>query len=319
MPKVTLDMSTFKALASDTRLDILRVLDGKKMSLKDMCKATKLNKATLHEHLSKLHEAGLVKRKEREGHKWVYYKLTWKGEGLLHPENTRIVVLFSVSFISVFLAFMLMTSFLQPITIGVAHTIGDTTYLYGLEGGIDTNSAEILSSPYDGEYIENGGVPTQVQIKSIPRGIETFTYLGSFNATDQSVEDATIFFQSNVNLQNIIGQVYDVDEFQWETVPEGRSVSPSELLLYNWSYKHVSFGDDLDNESEGKNETDDNTTKMGDSYGGDYVGFSPAIPEMVATVQDPTFLYLGVVFIAVFGALFTVSTWRLQKNKKSKL
>jgi len=100
MVKVTLDMNTFKALASDTRLDILRTLDGKKMGLNEISKITKLNKATLHEHLVKLHEAGLVKRKEREGHKWVYYKLSWKGESLLHPENTRIVVLFTMTFIA---------------------------------------------------------------------------------------------------------------------------------------------------------------------------------------------------------------------------
>jgi len=100
MPKVTLDMTSFKALASDTRLDILRALDGKKMNLSEICKATKLNKATLHEHLQKLHEAGLVKKNEREGHKWVYYKLSWKGEGLLHPENTRIVVMFTATFVA---------------------------------------------------------------------------------------------------------------------------------------------------------------------------------------------------------------------------
>jgi len=58
MPKVTLDKEMFKALASDTRLDILRVLDGKKLGLKDISNATNLNKATLHEHLTKLHEAG---------------------------------------------------------------------------------------------------------------------------------------------------------------------------------------------------------------------------------------------------------------------
>ena len=67
MSKVTLDINAFKALASDTRLDILRTLDGKKMSLKDISNATNLNKATLHEHLSKLNEAGLIKKKEREG------------------------------------------------------------------------------------------------------------------------------------------------------------------------------------------------------------------------------------------------------------
>ena len=102
MPKVTLDKNMFKALASETRLDILRTLDGKKMGLKDISSATNLNKATLHEHLTKLHEAGLVKRKEREGHKWVYYKLSWKGASLLHPENTRIVVMFTVTFATLF-------------------------------------------------------------------------------------------------------------------------------------------------------------------------------------------------------------------------
>ena len=30
MPKVSLDIESFKALASETRLDILRALDGKK-------------------------------------------------------------------------------------------------------------------------------------------------------------------------------------------------------------------------------------------------------------------------------------------------
>ena len=102
MTKVTLDMNTFKALASDSRLDILRALDGKKLSLKDICTITKLNKATLHVHLSKLLDAGFIKKKDRDGHKWVYYKLTWKGESLLHPENARIVVLFSATFFSDF-------------------------------------------------------------------------------------------------------------------------------------------------------------------------------------------------------------------------
>src|SRR4030042_3332046 len=130
MPKVTLDRETFKALASDTRLDIIRALDGKNMSLNDICKATNLNKATLHEHLTKLNEVGLIKKNGREGHKWVYYRLTWKGEGLLHPENSRIVVLFSTTFISLLIAVILVVNFLQPIPVGFAETIDDTTYLY---------------------------------------------------------------------------------------------------------------------------------------------------------------------------------------------
>ncbi len=112
MAKVSLDLDSFKALASETRLDILRTLDGKKMSLRDITKATNLHKMTLYEHLSKLVSAGFIKRIEREGRKWVYYKLTWKGASLLHPENTRIVVMFSITFISLFFGFISFIAFL---------------------------------------------------------------------------------------------------------------------------------------------------------------------------------------------------------------
>ena len=165
MPKVTLDMNAFKALASDTRLDILRSLDGKHMSLKDISKATNLNKATLHEHLIKLHEAGLVKKKEREGHKWVYYKLSWKGESLLHPENTKIVVLFTTTFIALWTGIIQLMTYVKGTTINVGQEIAHGTFKSGADmeaneqlipfgsdglNSITENSREVL----DG----NGGV-----------------------------------------------------------------------------------------------------------------------------------------------------------------
>jgi DNA-binding transcriptional ArsR family regulator len=99
MPKVVLDKQAFKNLASESRLDILKTLDGKKLTLKEISDATHLHKATLHEHLTKLFEAGLVKRHERKGRKRVYYHLSWRGATLLHPENSRVVVLFSATFV----------------------------------------------------------------------------------------------------------------------------------------------------------------------------------------------------------------------------
>ncbi len=100
MSKVVLDINAFKALASETRLEILRALDERSMTLNELSEKLNLNKATVHEHLMKLHEAGLIKRKTRERHKWVYYKLSWKGSSLLHPDNTRIVVLFTASIVA---------------------------------------------------------------------------------------------------------------------------------------------------------------------------------------------------------------------------
>ena len=168
MTKVTLDMDTFKALASNTRLDILKTLDGKKMSLKDISKVTKLNKATLHEHLVKLNEAGLVKKKEREGHKWVTYKLTWKGECLLHPENTRIVVMFSTTFIALAVGIIQMLWYVK----GTVVNLGYKIYSYGNEA-VMTPDADIYRACYDGSTSYNVNVSLPPQLKYFNNFITT--------------------------------------------------------------------------------------------------------------------------------------------------
>ncbi len=114
--KVTLNLNAFKALASETRLDILKSLDGKRLNLKDLTNVTNLHQVTLHEHLTKLVEAGLVNKIEREGHKWVYYKLSWKGASLLHPENTRITILFSITFIALIIGITSLIDLLRKTT-----------------------------------------------------------------------------------------------------------------------------------------------------------------------------------------------------------
>ena len=59
----------------------------------------------------KVNEAGLVKKKECDGDKWVYYKMKWKGEGLLYIENISIVVLFSETFFTLLCGFIKLLNF----------------------------------------------------------------------------------------------------------------------------------------------------------------------------------------------------------------
>jgi DNA-binding transcriptional ArsR family regulator len=150
MTKITLDRETFKALASDTRLDILKTLDGKNLGLNEIARASNLNKATLHEHLTKLHEAGLIKRNERDGHKWVYYKLTWKGESLLHPENTKIVIMFTTTFIALWVGIIELIWYIK----GTVMNFGYDIYTYGnqtlLTGRNAAESGLLLGSGSDG-------------------------------------------------------------------------------------------------------------------------------------------------------------------------
>lgn len=285
MTKVTLDMNTFKALASDTRLDILKALDKKSLSLKDISKVTNLNKATLHEHLTKLNEAGLVKKKEREGHKWVYYKLTWKGEGLLHPENTRIVVMFSTTFISLIVAVIFIMSFLQPITVGMAETYDNTIYIYEAEGE---------------------GIPI------ISRDV-SFNYLGEIDAKEQIVQNITDELKDrSKGITNSLGIEYKDEEIQWIT-PDDIQLKSQQKLVYR-SYNEDYLLDSPNIKNDSINET--NSSKA--LYDESNLEFSPTAPEMIAIVQDPTLLYFAICCLIVFMVLLTLSTWRFLINKKPK-
>ncbi len=84
MSKVTLDRETFKALASETRLQILHALDERRKTGTELARELSLNKATVHEHLQTLVAAGLVTKKD-DGRKWIYWELSWEGSKLLHP------------------------------------------------------------------------------------------------------------------------------------------------------------------------------------------------------------------------------------------
>jgi DNA-binding transcriptional ArsR family regulator len=214
MPKITLDMNTFKALASDTRLDILRALDGNKMGLKDISQKTKLNKATLHEHLTKLAEAGLVKKKEREGHKWVYYKLTWKGEGLLHPENSRIVVLFSSTFISLFLGIIFLFQFIKGKIVAMAEPLIETGEM-SLLAAENSSSIIQLSDP---SFIKApiAQVPLQnITVSELSRTLNTNIHLkGAFG---NAISDSKIEWTS------INGEI--IESIKGGTEPIGNELS----------------------------------------------------------------------------------------------
>ncbi|MEA2074171.1 MAG: winged helix-turn-helix domain-containing protein [Euryarchaeota archaeon] len=98
--KIALDKQIFSALSSGIRINILKKLDSKRRTLKELCDELNLPKSTIHENLTVLVESDLV-RKRNIGNKWVYYELTEKGRRLLHPhEMTKIILLLSFAALS---------------------------------------------------------------------------------------------------------------------------------------------------------------------------------------------------------------------------
>jgi DNA-binding transcriptional ArsR family regulator len=281
MPKVTLDMNTFKALASDTRLDILRVLDGKRMSLNDICKATKLNKATLHEHLTKLNEAGLVKKKEREGHKWVYYKLTWKGEGLLHPENTRIVVMFSATFITLAVGIIQLINYVKGKIIAKAVNIvgSDSTLLYDIEK--ETELKAFAALDYSQAPIGN---------------------VSLLNQTTSQLSEEVI---KKLEVKDALGNTIPPNNIDWDIATENVYGRVNETFRF--------VIDDVET-------ADGAINGAGDIIAGEAPDVASNVPShMVATVHDPALQWIAVTCIIIFTVLLCVSIWRFRKNRKSKL
>src|SRR5437016_9701035 len=94
--KITLDQESFKALASDVRVGILKRLDVRRETVTDLSGLLNLSKPTLLEHLEKLQAAGLVKRID-DGRKWIYYALSDKGRKILHPERVAITLALGIA------------------------------------------------------------------------------------------------------------------------------------------------------------------------------------------------------------------------------
>ncbi len=101
MPKIVIDKKVLFALASETRIEILKNLSERRMTLTELSERLKMSKTTIKEHLNRLIEAGLVER-VNEGRKWIYYELTEKGRKILYPDDlTKIVLLLSSAIASV--------------------------------------------------------------------------------------------------------------------------------------------------------------------------------------------------------------------------
>jgi len=101
--KIILDRKTFKALASDTRVKILKHLNAKRMTLSELSKSLDMSVSTIKEHLDSLSSVELVEQRD-EGRKWKYYELTRKGKNIVNPVETKVFIILSLSILAMFVS-----------------------------------------------------------------------------------------------------------------------------------------------------------------------------------------------------------------------
>ncbi|MFH1127158.1 MAG: winged helix-turn-helix domain-containing protein [archaeon] len=101
--KITLDRKTFKALAADTRISILKELNIRRKTQTELANTLGMSISTIKEHLDNLESVDLVKQID-EGYKWKYYELTKKGKNIISPTETRIFISLALALLALTLA-----------------------------------------------------------------------------------------------------------------------------------------------------------------------------------------------------------------------
>jgi len=84
--KITLSAHEFKALASETRTAIIKLLQSRNHTLTELSKKLGLAAPTVKQHLGILESAELIHGID-EGRKWKYYCLTRKGKNIFTAEQ----------------------------------------------------------------------------------------------------------------------------------------------------------------------------------------------------------------------------------------
>ena len=101
MDEITLSRTEFKALASDSRTGIIKLLNERNHTLSEISKKLELTAPTVKQHLSVLENAGLIQQID-EGRKWKYYCLTKKGSKILSPGSpANVFIVLALSIIGV--------------------------------------------------------------------------------------------------------------------------------------------------------------------------------------------------------------------------
>lgn len=144
--EVRMDRRTFEALASKTRIEILKALDIRHMTVTEIASYLDMAKSSVHEHLEKMLEVGLVEKEESD-RKWTYYRLTNKGRQILHPhEATKLLLLLGASILAFVEGIAMLTPLRAPGMPAAAPEIAPAPEAMLAEEGAEALAAEPVAA-----------------------------------------------------------------------------------------------------------------------------------------------------------------------------
>ncbi len=113
MAEISLTHTDFKALSSESRTTILKMLAERNYTLSELSAKTGMAAPTVKQHATILAETGLIELRD-EGRKWKYYALTRRGRDVLgaqKPQQTNnVLIILGSTIIVAVLGFAILSS-----------------------------------------------------------------------------------------------------------------------------------------------------------------------------------------------------------------
>ncbi len=166
MDEITIDRQTLKALATDTRISILKHLASRRMTQAELAQSIGISAPSVSEHVRSLSQAGLITTID-EGRKWKYFELTQKGSAIVKPSNTRVWFLLAISLLALTVAGSGLYSRLSLPVYGSGITLAAPMFEQGafaIEGGRQAAGQQLPADA--GQTPEAAGVPLQAAKQS---------------------------------------------------------------------------------------------------------------------------------------------------------
>ncbi|MFH1588412.1 MAG: winged helix-turn-helix domain-containing protein [Candidatus Diapherotrites archaeon] len=117
MDEMQIGSMEIKALSSETRTEILKLLNERKYTLSELSKKKGIAASSMKQQLEILEESELIHGID-EGRKWKYYSLTPKGKKLIESRNKpmQIALIFGAGLLLIAFIGILISSNMLPIT-----------------------------------------------------------------------------------------------------------------------------------------------------------------------------------------------------------
>lgn len=203
--EVKLDQDTFKALAGETRVKILKSLKERKKYLSELSEELEMSNSSVKEQLDNLVEAGLIEKEEER--KWKYYKLTRKGNKIMKRKKAKAYILLSSSILAGLVGLFL---FLRNKIIQVGTGIGAA-------GGKTASKAVETVNETNETMQEEFGELAQGAAKSAPEtGNKAGEIISKGNETvNQSLSNATAENVTQKGMEGAVsqGNIFTSPEF----------------------------------------------------------------------------------------------------------